>query len=378
MSWTVLATIGRKNLFGDPMRSVVALVGVIFASLLMLLQSAIYMGFILSASSTIDHTDADLWLTKAGTINFETAGPFDEESVTYVRGVPGVLWAESLIYSFGNLKLPTGTTQWAHVVGFNPRSGVGGPWKMAVGDIELLTKPGTFIIDETALAQFEGANVGSQIENFGHRAEIVGLSSGSRTCTPNPVVYTSLKTAQSQIPEFGGQTNFVIIKLCDGVDPGEVKERLRRLGQFQVFSSSEFSAITQRYWATKTGIGIGIGVTICLGFIVGLVIMGQTMYSATIAKLEEYATLKIMGATNLQICVIIWYQAVLLGAVGFSVGVVGGWFIKESSRDQVITMHFSAPLLAVIGLATVIMCLGASLLSVQRILKVSPAAVFRV
>jgi putative ABC transport system permease protein len=378
MSWTVLAAIGRKNLLGDRIRSTVALVGVIFASLLMLLQSAIYMGFILSASAVVDHTDADLWMAKAGTINFETAGPFDEEYVAYVRGVPGVAWAENVIYSFGNLRLPTGTSQWAHIVGFNPRTGVCGPWRMAVGSIESLTKPGTFIIDQTALAQFEGAAVGDKIENFGHRAEIVGLSSGSRTCTPNPIVYASLRTAQEQIPEFAGKTSFVVIKLCDGVDPRDVKERLARLGQFQVFTARELSGITQKYWATKTGIGIGIGVTICLGFIVGLVIMGQTMYSSTIAKLEEYATLKILGATNLQICVIIWYQAVLLAAVGYGVAIVLGHFVKESSRDQVITMHFSTPLLAAIGAATVVMCLGASLLSVQRILKVSPAAVFRV
>jgi putative ABC transport system permease protein len=336
------------------------------------------MGFILSASSVVDHTDADLWVAKQGTINFETAGPFDEEYIAYIRGAPGVEWAENVIYSFGYLRLPTGTTQWAHVVGFNPRTGVCGPWKMAVGSIQSLSKPGTFIIDQTALGQFEGANVGDVIENFGRRAEIVGLSAGSRTCTPNPIVYCSIQTAQEQIPKFEGQTSFVVVKLCDGADANEVKERLARLGQFHVFTAGELSRITQTYWATKTGIGIGIGVTICLGFIVGLVIMGQTMYSSTIAKLEEYATLKIMGATNLQICVIIWYQALLLAACGYAIAIVMGNFVKEGSKDQVITMHFSGPLLAAIGVATVVMCLGASLLSVQRILKVSPAAVFRV
>jgi len=378
MSWTVLAAIGRKNLWGDPMRSTVSLIGVIFASLLMLLQSAIYVGFILNASSIIDHSEADLWLAKAGTINFETAGPFDDYNISYVRGTPGVLWAENLIYSFGDLRLPTGTSQWAHVVGFNPRTGVGGPWAMAVGKIDLLNRPGTYIIDATALAQFEGANVGDRIENFYHRAEIVGLSTGSRTCTPNPIVYTSLETAQDHLPEFRGRCNFVMVKVEDGVDPHEVKERLVRLQKFQVFTRQEFSSMTQHYWATKTGIGIGIGVTIVLGFIVGLVIMGQTMYSATIDKLEEYATLKIMGATNLQICVIIWYQALLLATGGFAVGVVAGLLIQEASRNQVIGMQFSGSMLVAIGIATIVMCLGASLLSVQRILKVSPAAVFRV
>lgn len=378
MSWTTLIDIGRKNLIMDPVRSAVALVGVTFAALLMLLQSGIYLGFVKSASALIDHCPADLWLVRAGAVNLETAAPFPDDTVAYVRGTPGIAWAQNLIYSFGHLRLPTGTGEWAHVVGFDPRNGIGGPWEMAQGSTLLLTKPGTVIIDQSALGQFEGAGVGDTIEHFGRKIEIVGMSRGSRTCTPNPVVYTSFRTAQQQLPGFHDQANLIVAKIRDGTDPEVVVERLRRLEQFQVFLADQFSAMTQHYWAMRTGVGIGIGVTILLGFLVGLVILGQTMYASTMARLEEFAALKILGATNLQICAIIWYQAVLLAVTGYGLAVFLGVLVKQLFMGRVVSVQFSASLMVLMALATLVMCLAASLLSVGRVLKVSPATIFRV
>ncbi len=378
MSPFALWEISWKNLVNDRLRSVVSLVGVTFAVLLMLLQSAIYLGFIGSASAVIDHCPADLWIVKAATMNFESAPAFSEDAVLRVRGTPGIEWAENLIYSFGQLKLPGGATQWAHVVGFDPRHGVGGPWQMESGSTQELMRSGTIIVDATSLGRIHGSQVGDRLENFQQEVEIVGMSKGTRSCTPNPVVYTSFQTAQQQIPLFQKQTNFVVAKFADGADRDAVMERLRRMRQFDVLYRHEFSRKTQHYWATKTGIGIGNGVTIVLGFIVGLVILGQTMYAATMDRLEEFASLKIMGATNLQICIIIWTQAILMAVGGYLVGVLLGSQLTNLYRDQVVSMRISVPLLVVLGFGTVIMCLAASMLSVAKVLRVSPATLFRV
>jgi len=378
MSHFALIAISWKNLVNDRLRTLVSLVGVTFAVLLMLLQSAIYLGFVGSASSVIDHCSADLWIVKAATLNFESAPAFHERAVHRVRGVPGIEWAENLIYSFGQLKLPGGATQWAHVVGFDPRHGVGGPWKMERGSTQALMRSGTMIVDASSLGRFQGSQLGDRLENFQQNMKIVGISRGTRSCTPNPVVFTSFKTAQKQIPLFQGQTNFIVAKFAKGADREAVLERLRRMRQFDVLSRDEFSRKTQHYWATKTGIGIGNGVTIILGFIVGLVILGQTMYSATMDRLEEFAALKIMGATNLQICVIIWTQALLMAAGGYMIGVLSGSLLTNLYQDQVVSMHISGWLLVLLGFGTVLMCLAASMLSIARVLRVSPAALFRV
>jgi putative ABC transport system permease protein len=295
-----------------------------------------------------------------------------------VRGTPGIAWAENLIYSFGHLKLPNGSRQWAHVVGFDPRTGIGGPWEMVQGDIAELTRPGTYVIDRTSLARFHGARIGDRLENFDHEVELIGMSDGARSCTPNPVVFTSFRTAQEHLPLFAQKSNFIVAEFEPGADRAAVLERLARLTNFEVLSKEQFSNRTRRYWATRTGIGIGIGVTIALGFIVGLVFVGQTMYSSTMDRLEEYAALKILGATNLHICAIIWFQACLLAVLGYAIGGGTGFLLQRTYTDQVVSMHIPAGLLFALAIGTIAMCLGASLLSVARVLKVAPSSLFRV
>ncbi|MBI2930641.1 MAG: FtsX-like permease family protein [Planctomycetes bacterium] len=350
--------------------------GVMFAVVLMLLQGGIYFGFILSASAVIDHCPADVWIAPAMTVNFESAWLFSEDDLVAIKGTPGILWAEGLIHTFGYLRLPGGEGRWAQIVGFNPDTGIGGPWEMARGSFADLKKPGTYIVDESSLPQLEGVTVGDKMENFNRKMEIVGLSRGAKTYTTYPIMFTSFRTAQT-LPFLEGMTNYVVAKLEDGADPGVTLERLRRFGRFDVLTRDEFTARTRTYWATKTGIGIGIGVTIALGFIVGLVIVGQTMYASTIERIREYATLKALGATNLEVCSIIWAQAALVGAAGCGSGMLVSLLVKATYSGQVVAVYFPVMIFPIMIATTLAMCLGASLLSIRRVLRVDPAMVFR-
>jgi putative ABC transport system permease protein len=369
--------IAWQNLVHDRARLWISLVGVTFAVFLMLLQSGIYFGFVNSASSVIDNCPADLWIVSANTVNFESGWVFPEEEIASVKGTPGIRWVERIVHSFGYLKLPDGTGRWAQVVGFNPDTGIGGPWEMVAGSFADLKKPGSYIVDESSVAQLQGLGIGDRLENFENKMEVVGLCRGVKTYTTYPIVFTSWRTAQEQLPFFEGKVNFLVAGLEPGADRDDVVERLSRVERFDVYDAREFSALTRSYWATKTGIGVGIGLTIGLGFIVGLVIVGQTMYAATVERLREYATLKALGAANLQICTIIWVQSVLFGLGGYTVGGTLATLAKAGYSGEAVAVEFPPGLFAVMLAATLVMCLGAAMLSVLRVLRVDPATVFR-
>ena len=144
-----------------------------------------------------------------------------------------------------------------------------------------------------------------------------------------------------------------------------------------VYTREEFRGLARKYWSSQTGIGLGIGLTMILGFIVGLVIVGQTMYSATVERLREYATLKAMGATPLEICIVIWTQAAIVGLVGYILGSFLAMGLTFTDTGKVISITLSPALFAIIFGATLILCLVASLLSIIRVLRVDPATVFR-
>jgi putative ABC transport system permease protein len=366
-----------KNLVHDRARLVVSLAGVTFAVFLMLLQSGVFFGFARSASAIVDQCPADIWLVSAGARNLEAAWSLDEKDVALVRGTPGVAWAHNLIHAFGYLRLKSGEGRWAQIFGFDPATGVGGPPEMVVGRVSDLSKPDTYIVDESSLHLLKGLSVGDRLENTGRRMELVGLSRGVKSYTTNPMLFTSFRTAQDASIFHRNRTGFIVARVEPGANVDDVVERLRHLDRFDVYRRDDFAGTARDYWIKETGIGLGMGITVVLGFVVGLVIVGQTMYAATVERIREYATLKALGATNLEVCGVIWAQAALLAAAGYVVGAAAAIVMQHAFAGLPIAVHLGLPLFAAMLGATLVMCFSASLLSVVRLLRVDPATVFR-
>ncbi|MBI2932008.1 MAG: FtsX-like permease family protein [Planctomycetes bacterium] len=366
-----------RYLIDDRVRLSVTLVGVTFAVVLMLVQRGFYLAFLESVSAVIDHCPADVWIVSKNALNNATARPFSEEEIYRVKGTPGIAWAERMVFGIGNLKLKDGANQWAQVIGFNPQSGVGGPWEILQGKVADLKKPGTYFIDESSLAQIPGLKVGDALENMDQRMEVVGLSRGLRSYTTYPTLFASVRTVQEQCPGLDERLNYVVAKFAGGADRETTLRRLRRLRNCDVYTREAFSDKVRAYWAGKTGIGVGITVTIAIGFLVGLVVVAQTMYAATMERLREYATLKSLGASNLSISGMIWLQALLVALAGYALGAAVTLVVKSGQFGHLMALELPPSMLAGTLVGTIVLCLGASMLSVVRVMRVDPALVFK-
>src|SRR5205814_1236867 len=78
---------------------------------------------------------------------------------------------------------------------------------------------------------------------------------------------------------------------------------------------------TVNYFLGSTGIPINFGITIVLGFIVGAAVTGQTLYLFIVESLRQFGALKAMGIPNRGILWMIVLQALLVGAIGYGLGV---------------------------------------------------------
>src|SRR5688572_27750171 len=101
-------------------------------------QVGIYLGFMQNASMIIDNAPADIWITSKNSANFDFPLPFTEGKLRKVKAVPGVAWAEHMVLGWANMKLPNGGSENIELIGFNPDSGVGGPWRLREGNIDAL------------------------------------------------------------------------------------------------------------------------------------------------------------------------------------------------------------------------------------------------
>ena len=108
--------------------------------------------------------------------------------------------------------------------------------------------------------------------------------------------------------------------------------RIERATGLGAKTSEEFKWMTMEYYMKYTGIPINFGITTVLGFIIGTAIAGQTFYNFTIENLKQFGSLKAMGATNLRIVGMILFQAIVVGILGYGLGVGLATLCSGSAR----------------------------------------------
>ena len=83
-----MPNLALKNLLHDKLRSAMTIAGVAFAVTLVFVQVGLFMGILDNASVTIDHIQADLWVTSRNTPNVDFAHGFPQGLVQRVRSFP--------------------------------------------------------------------------------------------------------------------------------------------------------------------------------------------------------------------------------------------------------------------------------------------------
>ena len=329
--------VAARILLYDTSRSLITLAGVIFAVGLIFNQLGTFMGLMETSSVIIDNTPGDVWVASKNSKNFDFAQQFPEYIRHAVLSDQEVEWAENLIVAWGIIKQQEGGTEQLEIVGFNVDTGVGGPWDMREGDVSLL-KNGTFaIIDESAMARLGNIKVGEYRDVLSRRVQIVGICRGVKSFTTAPIMFTSFTLAQQLITYFPAEsTVFVVAKVKPGASAEPVVERLRqRLPGNDVYTRQAFSAKTRRYWAIETGVGFSFLLTIVISFLVGTLIVGQTIYNSTMEHIKEFGTLKAMGASNTDIYRIILSQALINALLGYTVSLAITMLTVEIGRAHV-------------------------------------------
>jgi putative ABC transport system permease protein len=173
-------------------------------------------------------------------------------------------------------------------------------------------------------------------------------------------------------------TVFVVIKVAPGHQTADVVQSLQsRLHGVDVYSKESFSRKTRLYWTIETGVGFAFLLTIIVSFLVGMLIVGQTIYNSTMEHIKEFGTLKALGAENFDVYKIIFSQALINALLGYLISLVitlatVNFFLAIGTVMVVRTwLNF-----LVLGL-TLVMCLSAAAFSVRKIRTIDPAILFR-
>jgi putative ABC transport system permease protein len=370
--------LAQRNLFHDKVRLAVTLTGIVFSVVLIVVQLGLFFGFTTATSGLIDHSGADLWITSKNVPYVEQGVAFSERKLNQVRAVPGVADAQKMIAHWTQWKRHDGGEDSVQIVGTNLDDSMERPWNVVEGRVEDLKSPDAIILDELYKQKLGVTRVGEVFEIGGHRARVVGFTRGIRSFTTSPYVFTSFKNAQNYTSLREDQTLFILVKVAPGADFEQVRHGLlAHVKDVEVFTTGEFSHMTTFYWMFTTGAGVAVLIAAALGLVVGFVVVAQTIYATTMDHIREYGTLKAMGAPNSYVYKVIMQQAAISAVIGYALGMIVSVFVVRGSQAGGAAILMPPSMAVGMFFVTLLMCVGAALVSINKVTRIDPAMVFK-
>ncbi|MEX2647888.1 MAG: ABC transporter permease [Alphaproteobacteria bacterium] len=338
----------------------------------------IYRGLVEDALALARAPGVHVWVVESG-----TRGPFAEssripgdtrEAIARLDGVAaaGAVTYQSVETQRGGDKLRL------YVVGYEPGR-PGGPERVAAG------RPIGRSHYEMIVDRRTGLSLGARVRLGRRTFTVVGLTEDQVSSGGDPVVYVTLLDSQElqfelappaarrQIAEGTGPAdtdtiNAVVARVSPYVPAESVTEAARRWKHLSAMTQAEQEAILIGSVVERARKQIGLFTGILL--VVSAVIIALIIYTMTMDKLREIATLKLIGAPDRAIVALIVQQALAMGAIGFGFGALLITSVKDYFPRRVVLQPDDGLVLAA---AVVLVCVLASGLGVRLALKVDPA-----
>jgi len=338
----------------------------------------IYNGLVSDALAVVKAPAADVWVVEAG-----TKGPFAEASSIpadtrdAVARMPGVSEAGAVNYQ--NVEAThAGRTLRLYVVGYEPGR-PGGPQAIAegrgigAGHFELVADRKT------------GLRPGETIRLGRDRFTVVGLVEGAMNSGGDPAVYVTLadamalqtqldpaaqrvQAARGAVSVKSASVAAVIARMEPGADVELLTATVRQWKHLAALTQAEQQELLLVSVVDKARRQIGLFLGILLS--VSAVVIALILYTMTMEKLKQIATLKLIGAPDRTIIALIVQQALILGASGWGIGLLLILAVKDYFPRRVVLEPFNVMVLAGIIAAV---CLLSSALGVRAAMKVDPA-----
>lgn len=370
----------------EKVRLLVAIAGISFADILMFMQLGFRDALFDSAIRFHSNLTGDIFLQSPQSTALIAMKSFSSRRLYQALAFPGVDKATPIYISQTIWRNPVDrSTRGILVYGFNPSDTKLFQLPGIAENIDKLKMPDTFLFDRKSRAQFgpipelfdKGEKVETEMKN--RRVQIGGLFSLGASFGADGNLITSDTNFIRLFNRDRGLIDIGVIQVKPGTDIPATIAAMREYypKDVRVFSRQEFIDEELHYWQTGTAIGFIFTLGTIMGFIVGIVIVYQILYTDVADHLSEYATLKAMGYTDFYLLTVVFQEAIILSIVGFFPGMLAAVGLYTMTRNAT-----NLPLLMTVARAvtvlvlTMIMCTISGAIAVRKLRAADPADMF--
>ncbi|QUL37689.1 ABC transporter permease [Erythrobacter sp. JK5] len=375
--------IAIRMLTGDSQKFYGLLFGIAFSTLLITQQLTIFVNLIeRGASGVYNAPEAEIWVMDPVSRTTDVFFAMPSTALDEVRSVPGVEWAVPHLRANASVRTRTGDLEGVTIVGVDDATLIGLPERMVEGSKELLSQPDSVLIDDGgAINLFDNGDepIGQRLELNDQRAVIRGIADAIPSFTSQVVLYTKYSQALNYVPGTRNRLTFVLAGVSEGENAQEVANRIEEQTGLKAETREEFAEAGVNFIIENTGIPTNFGITVVLGFVVGVAIVGLTFSLFIRDNIKQFGALKAIGVTNSKIVGMVAAQAGLVGIVGYALGVIGTVaFIFGFGNNPFFKgfyVPWQIPLISMVAVIIILAITG--WIALRKVLSTEPAAVFR-
>ena len=369
-----------------PLRLLVALMGISFAVLLIMMQLGFRSALFESAARFQERFNYDIALFSKDSVFivrpqplsirrlYQALGDEDVDDVSPVYIFPAV-WKNPWNHQRRSLS----------AIGFDPEDnvietpGVNEQRRLLrqqdVILFDALSRPEFGPVGETIAA---GDTVRTEIND--REIEVVGLYEMGTSFGIDGSFITSTDNWLRLFPQRPrNEIQLGLIRLRKGADAVTVRDRLRDYlpEDILIMTKDDFIKRERDYWNSATPIGYIFAFGAIMGFVVGAIIVYQILFADVSEHLSEYATLRALGYPNRFISAIVIQQALILGVLGYIPGVLAvAWLYDKAATATSLPLYVTTDRALTVFAMTLSMCAISALLALRKVRRLDPADVF--
>ncbi|MEW6574734.1 MAG: ABC transporter permease [Pseudomonadota bacterium] len=370
-------------LTGDKQKFYGLVFGIAFSTLLITQQLTIFVNLIeRGASGVYNVAEAEVWVMDPVSRTTEVSYAMPSTALDKVRSVTGVAWAVPHLRASASVRTKDGDLEGVAVIGVDDATLIGLPKRMKIGNADVLSQTDSVIIDDVGTGNLFAAGVdpiGERLELNDQRAVVRGIADSIPSFTSQVTLYTKYSQALRYVPGTRNRLSFVLVGAEANMTPKKLAERITAQTGLEAKTNEEFAGSGIRFIIENTGIPFNFGITVFLGFVVGIAIVGLTFSLFIRDNIKQFGALKAIGVSNSKLARMVATQAALVGFIGYSLGILGTvLFIYGFSGNPTFKGFYLPWQIPFISLTAVVLILALTgWLSMRKVLKTEPASVFR-
>lgn len=369
-------------------RLLVAIAGIGFADLLMFMQFGFRDALFESAITFHSKLDGDIFLTSPQSTALIAMKSFPQRRLYQALAFEGVESVSPLYIGFGLWKNPDPqkrNTRSIMVIGFDPShhvidlpSVIENQDKIKISDV--------ILFDDASRPEFgpikdyfkAGKIVETEIDD--RRIKVGELFTlGASFGADGNIVTSDLNFLRIFKKRVKGIIDIGIIHLKPGTDVQKVVSEMRKSlpNDVRITSKEEFVELERKYWEESTAIGFIFTLGAGMGFIVGIVIVYQILYTDVSDHLPEYATLKAMGYKDIYFLGVVFQEAMILAIIGYLPGFAISTVLYNLGRTATsLPMYMTVAKAITVLILTFVMCCASGAVAVRKLSAADPADIF--